>query len=35
MLRPSRRFARESEDVDPDTLIEAMDGCARRSTPAS
>jgi len=25
MLRPSRRFVREHEDVDPDSLIEAMD----------
>ena len=25
MLRPSRRFAREGEDVDPDSLIAAMD----------
>jgi CRP/FNR family transcriptional regulator, cyclic AMP receptor protein len=25
MLRPSRRFARESDDVDPDSLIAAMD----------
>ena len=25
MLRPSRRFAREGDDVDPDSLIAAMD----------